>query len=145
MRSIGFWEEELRILPREHEDNQPMRDEVINLIVPNWNETDEAKAVIEYMKSGKKLIHYKGWANHRLTGEKLGCEDWASPDGKWKYPEKWWRYIETHSVRPNNEEFIQDAVKWWNGRLKLAEMMKNPLSIKLSPEIMGIFKNNGNR
>jgi len=92
--------------------NQHIRDEVSNLIVEGWNETDEAKAVIKYMKSGTKLEAYDGWATHRLNGESLGTCDMECPNKKWLYPELWWRYIETHSVKPDNDEFISDAVVW---------------------------------
>ena len=37
-----------------------------------------------------------------------------TPDHKWMYPQKWEHYIIEHSVKPDNEHFIQDAIVWYN-------------------------------
>lgn len=42
----------------------------------------------------------------------LGSCDMITPDGKWRFPEKWEHYITEHGVRPTKEQFIRDAVAW---------------------------------
>jgi len=62
----------------------------------------------------KEYFMYKWWANCRLCGNGLGDSDLLTPDSKYLFPELWWHYIEEHSVKPKNEDFIQDALDYYN-------------------------------
>jgi len=104
MNRIGFWKEE----PGTAEAVA----EVMRLIEPEWSMTREARACVQYMKAGIITESYMGHACNRITGRALGCSDMVSPDGKWAYPELWWDYINNQSVRIENKEFIEDAVRW---------------------------------
>ena len=89
------------------------REEVYHNIKDGWNETEEAKAVVAYMRSGRTIDAYFGYATDRIDGEILGYCDWIGPDEKYIFPEKWEQYIEKYSVKPWNEEFIKDCVEWF--------------------------------
>lgn len=89
-----------------------MKREIYSHIKDGWNETEEAKAVVAYMRSGTTIDSYFGYAKDRIDGEILGCSDWIGPDEKYIFPEKWEQYIEKYSVKPWNEEFIQNCVEW---------------------------------
>ena len=52
----------------------------------------------------------------RAMGHMLGGADLITPDGKWMYPQGWEHYIEAHSVKPWDEDFIADAVAWRSSR-----------------------------
>jgi hypothetical protein len=109
---IGYWlyESYYDSMP---EDKKARRAaEVEGFIVKGWNETPEAQAVIAFMKAGEVVSRYRGFAMDRLDGEHLGSTCLAH--GRWQYPDKWWRYIEKHSVKPWNEDFIREAVEWSN-------------------------------
>jgi len=108
---VGYW----RIGDRGYlpeKEKHKKAEEVKALIVPDWNKSPEADAVIAYMKAGTVVARYRGWASDRIDGEHLGSTCLAH--GKWQYPDQWWKYIEKHSVRPNNEEFILAAETWYN-------------------------------
>ena len=109
---ISYWE--AGATPRERVRGVPegyLASEVEYYIVPGWNESEEARAVIAFMKAGETVYRLRGFAGDRIDGEMLGTTCMAQ--GKWQYPEKWWRYIEKHSVRPPSEAFIADALAWY--------------------------------
>lgn len=107
MKEIGYWKTSERAPLKEQAQ------EVYESIEPGWVTSQAAKVCIAYMKAGTKVNPQLGCARHRVTREELGCYDMISPDSKWRYPELWWVYIEGMSVRPNSEEFIQDALTWY--------------------------------
>jgi hypothetical protein len=87
--------------------------DVSKLIVPGWNETDEAKKVLRYIENSHKIESYRGEATDRIDKTtELGNSDMLTPDFKWIFPEKHEHYINKYSVRIDNEEFIKDALIW---------------------------------
>jgi len=99
-KTVGFWK-----------DGQ----DVSKLITPGWNETDEAKSVVRYIENSHKIECWKGYAWDRMkVRNHLGDADMVTPDFKWIFPEMHEYYIQEHSIRVDNENFIKDAVTWCN-------------------------------
>jgi hypothetical protein len=109
---IGYW-----LTPSE-EGVRKQAQEVIDCIVPGFADTDEGTACIEYMKAGKAINHYFGFARNRVTGKRLGTQDMSTLDDKYQFPELWWKYIDELSVKPKDKQFIKDAVTWWKAKLR---------------------------
>ena len=111
-KQVGFWA-----------DGQ----DITALIVPGWNKTDEAKSVIRYIENSHKIERYMGYAWDRMkVRTHLGDADMITPDFKWIFPEMHEYYIQEHSIRVNNEEFIKDAVTWC---IQLDHCLKNKNTI----------------
>ncbi len=105
--------------------------DAVACVSPGWSGTPEARAVVAYMKAGWSALLGLGYAQCRLCPDQpsgatldevgrrnmpplIGSADLIGPDGKWMYPQGWEHYIEVHSVRPWDEVFIADAVRWHN-------------------------------
>jgi acyl-CoA synthetase (AMP-forming)/AMP-acid ligase II len=94
-RFIGFWKNRV--------------EKYINTL---WFESDEYKACLKYLQTGRTSKRYKGYAKCRLCGTRLGTTDMITSDGKWIFPEKYEHYLIEHKVKPNKAQFIRDAVAW---------------------------------
>jgi len=101
---VGFWPDPYWSGPHSYPLAQ-------SLVVPGWNNTKEGRACISYMKAGLPYNPQRGYAYCRLCRARLGSSDMLGPDGKWVYPERWEHYIEKHSVKPDEEEFVRDAAR----------------------------------
>lgn len=96
---IGFWKDKIEDCP--------------NL---DWFQSKEYLACIKYLQAGHKHKGYKGWANCRLCGIRLGTYDMITPDRKWIFPERYDHYLIGHKIKPNKLQFIIDAVNWTKRR-----------------------------
>jgi hypothetical protein len=84
-------------------------EEITNLQVEGWNQTEEAKICVEYLKAGEPIEWYCGWANCELCGAHLGEKDMCHEN--WTFPEYCEHHILAHSVKPP-QAFIDSALKW---------------------------------
>lgn len=97
-KKIGYWQ-----------DGEDLK----QYIVEGWNETNEAKCVLRYIENSTGIEAYCGLATDRIDGcTMMGSLDMLTPDFKWNFPEKYDHYIKKYSLKPKDEEFIADAVKW---------------------------------
>lgn len=96
---IGFWKGKVRNYP-------DLR----------WFQSNEYKACIKYLQAGRRDKGYKGWANCRLCGVRLGTYDMITPDKKWIFSEEYDHYLIEHKLKPNKIQFIIDAVNWTKRR-----------------------------
>lgn len=101
--SVGFWglSKGFHVTPE-------------SLVEIGWNQTEEAQAVVTYMGEGSTKNIFRGFHFCEICNQRLGDRDVLTPDCKWMFPGDWGHYITEHSVKPNNEEFIKDAVAWHN-------------------------------
>lgn len=93
-------------------------------------DADEKAVVLAYMAAATVLQTWRGHSYCRLcpTREDLGVTNMndtpgdlgyrcmLTPDGKWKFPEKWEHYIIEHSLRPTKKAFTEGAITWAKNR-----------------------------
>lgn len=86
-KTIGFW----------HSKEEPYFPDPAWFIDKNWDAT-ERQIVIDYLKKGTALAHYRGysWCRLKCRGN-FGTADLT--DGTYVYPEGLVHYIEAHDVR----------------------------------------------
>jgi len=94
MPTVGFWSDKLR--PQD-------------LVDPSWK-GPERKVVLAFIKAGHSVHYYKGWADCRICGEKLGSCDLQLPLG-WVCPDMFDHYLIAHRVKPPRN-LIKAAIRW---------------------------------
>ena len=95
MRQEGFWSDTHR--PEDHLD-------------PTWRGPDRS-ACLRFIRAGTRTHHYKGWAECRICGEKLGSSDLELPGGHYVCPAMFDHYLRKHRLKPSRR-FIDVAVAW---------------------------------
>lgn len=62
--------------------------------------------ILEKEKTARKVL-YKGFSSSRITGERLGCEEYFSEDILWRWPGDFAEhYVLKHKVKPTDEFLI---------------------------------------
>ena len=97
MEKIGFWKVKIGVK---------------KYINSNWFNSNEFRACLEYLQTGRSKNRYKGWAKCRICGVRLGTKDMVTRDNKWLFPEGYEHYLIKHQIKPNKTQFIRDAVNW---------------------------------
>ena len=92
---IGFW-----------------KTKVEKYIDPEWFGSNEYRACLKYLQTGRIKRRYKGFAKCQLCGIRLGTKDMITSDGKWIFPEEYDHYLIKHKVKPDRAQFIKDAINW---------------------------------
>lgn len=81
--------------------------------IRNKREKRELKACLYYISKSRQVKRYKGWANCRLCGKRLGSCDMETPDGKFLFPQRFEHYLIEHNVEPPRRSFIKAAIKFY--------------------------------
>ncbi|HZJ67892.1 MAG TPA: hypothetical protein VFD36_30520 [Kofleriaceae bacterium] len=82
------------------------------LVDPAW-EPARRERIVEYLRAGKALAAYPGYASCRFADcthaqrDHIGSQDLT--DGHWIWPEGLWHYVQDHAVRLP-DEFVATAV-----------------------------------
>lgn len=84
-RYIGYWDRQ---------------DEPIEYVDLSWD-SKERRSVTEFLKSGRTIYRWRGSANCRICGERIGST--CMSDGLWVWPEGLAHYVAEHSLRPPQE------------------------------------------
>jgi hypothetical protein len=130
-KTLGYWPDHtLKIRPfldkhhgkplesikriKEKEEQEIVKVFFDSFIDENFKNTTDFIYCLSYITNSKERSLkdvYMGKATCRLCGEKLGSKDYYSPDGKWKFPEKFEHYLVEHDIKPY-QQFIDDAKEW---------------------------------
>lgn len=82
-----------------------------DFVDPTWD-LAERDLVIQYLRRGRALEHYKGYSNCRfkcgIKDSDMGDADLT--DGTFVWPEGFAHYLQVHNVRPD-ERFIDHVLK----------------------------------
>jgi len=88
--------------------------EIERYIDESWKGSEEYEKVLVYLENSYPDKRYKGISTCRFKacGARLGSCDMVTSDEKWVFPEGYEHYLIEHGVKPNNPDFIRDAVKF---------------------------------
>lgn len=110
MKIEGYWKEIPFIFETKLRDGTVYKREMsvktdYPIPIPNVlseNESKEIYNLILEKQKGAKLVGYMGCSESRITGERLGNEEYETDE--WKWPADFAEhYVLTHKVRPTDE------------------------------------------
>ena len=113
MRWIGYWRNEsLKDFPHPKD-----------LVNPGWLDEEELVLLVEYLKSGKTFIQWKGLSYCRfqcgISVSKMGSK--CKTDGDWVWPEGLFHYVQEHDVMLPEEFVSHCRERSWQLKERLTE------------------------